>query len=209
MYLFTRAGQFRPGPVREAMAFVGAITEKVRHDGGVEVHAWQASLSPELGTVVWGLFVESLEELEALDDKLAVSDSYLELVESAAALWAGPLQDSLADGGPRTVDPSAPLPGYVSVARARAANGHVREAMANGVEIATLASEISGVPTMFLADSTGPYGGCRWITGMPDIGTLERSEASLMADDRWLALIDRVGPSYENDATQSIYRRIV
>jgi hypothetical protein len=208
MYLFTRSGRFAPGSMREAMTFIGEVTEKVHQESGLEVHAWTASMSPELGTTVWATFVETLEELEAANDKLAVSDQFNTLAERGAALFDGPVTDGLASvvhGGP---DPSAPLPGYISVARAQAANGALGAAMAGGVEIAEAATRITGAPTMFLVDATGPYGGCRWSSGFADVGGLERADAALMADETWLALIDRVGPSYAQGASQSIYRRI-
>lgn len=209
MYLFTRAGRFRPGPIREVTTFVGAITEDVRQETGKEVHAFVATMSPEVGTCVWALFVESLEELEAIEDKLAVSEPYLKLVEGAAHLWAGPLTDGLATvvhGGP---DPSAPLPAYVTVARARAAAGRLGDAMGAGIEIAEAATRIGGVATMFVADGTGPIGGCRWLTGHADIGSVQRSEAALAADPAWMALIDRLGTAFEHDASQAVYRRVV
>ena len=193
MYLFTRAGRLAPGAFREGAAFVAAITEKVNQDTGLDVHTWAASMSPELGTVVWANFVESLEELEAAQDKLNVSDQFIELAEKVT--------------GAR--DPSAPLPSYVGVARAIAANGHVSEAMAAGVEIAEASTRITGIPTMFLADVTGDYGGCRWNTGYADIGGMERAEAALVADESWLKLIDRIGPAFQEGATQSIYRRLI
>ena len=85
MYLFTRAGRFRPGPIREASTFVAAVTEEVRQETGQEVHAFVATMSPEVGTCAWALFVESLEQLEAVEDKLAVSEPYLRLVEGAGS----------------------------------------------------------------------------------------------------------------------------
>jgi hypothetical protein len=209
MYLFTRAGTFRPGAVRSATAFVGAVTEKVRQETGEDVHAYLATMSPEVGTCAWAVFVESLDELVAIDDKLAVSEDYLDLVEQAGELWAGPLQDSLGTVVHGAPDASGPLPGYVTVARARAANGRLADAMAGGVEIAEAATRIGGVPTMFVVDGTGPFGGCRWISGHADIGSVQRSEAALMADPAWPALIDRIGTAYENDASQAVYRRLV
>ncbi len=59
---------------------------------------------------------------------------------------------------------------------------------------------------MFLVDTTGPYGGCAWISGFADIGALQQSEAALAADAGWLELIDRVGPAYQQGAAQAIYR---
>lgn len=209
MYLFTRSGRFGPGSVGEAMSFVSSVTEKVHQDSGLDMHAWGASLSPELGTVVWATFVDSLEQLENAQDKLAVSDSFIALAETGTKLFAGPLQDGLAQVVTGTFDPQAPLPSYVTVARATARNGKLREALAAGVEIAETATAITGVQTGFLVDATGPFGGCRWNSGFEDIGSVERAETALMADDSWLALIDRVGTCYEQGVTQSMYRRII
>jgi hypothetical protein len=209
MYLFTRAGRFGPGSIREAMGFVGTITEKVHQETGLEVHAWASTLSPDLGTTVWATFVEDLEELEQAQDKLAVSDAFTEIAEQGAKLFAGPLTDGLASVVSGQRDPSAPLPAYVTVARAVAANGSLSSAMELGVEIAETATRLTGIQTMFLVDATGPFGGCRWTTGFADISGLERAEAQLQQDAEWLALIDRVGPSYAPGAVQSIYRRIV
>ena len=208
MYLFTRAGRFAPGSIREAVGFVTEVTEKVRQETGLDVHTWTSTMSPDLGTTVWATFVEHLEDLEQANDKLATSDSYLDLVEGGARFFAGPLSDGLAQVVSGERDPSAPLPNYITTARATAANGQLSAAIANGVEIAETATRITGAPTMFLVDATGPYGGCRWTTGLADIGELERSEAALMADESWVALIDRVGSSYTQDARQAIYRRL-
>jgi hypothetical protein len=209
MYLFTRAGRFGPGSVGEGMTFVTSITEKVHQDTGLEMHSWAATMSPELGTVVWATFVETLEELEAAQDKLAVSDSFIAMAESGSHLFVGPLEDAIAQVVTGEMDPTAPLPSYVTVARAVAVNGRLGDAMAAGVEIAEAATRIGGAATGFLVDATGPYGGCRWNTGFPDIGSLERAEAALMADPSWLQLIDRVGDCYQAGVTQSIYRRII
>src|SRR5262245_59673575 len=124
MYLFTRAGRFGPGSVRDAMGFVAAVTEKVNQVSGLEIHAWMASLSPELGSVTWATIVEHLEQLEQANEKLALDDGLNELTERHAHLFVGPLEDTISayvHGGP---DPqSTAVPAYVSAARAVAANG--------------------------------------------------------------------------------------
>ena len=63
MCLFTRAGRLAPGAAREGIAFATTINEKVHQETGLDVHTWGASMSPELGTVVWATIVENLEEL--------------------------------------------------------------------------------------------------------------------------------------------------
>ncbi len=208
MYLFTRSGRFGPGSIREAMTFTAEVTEKVRQETSLDLHAWQATMSPQLGTVTWGAFVDSLEELEAAQDKLAVSDPLMNLIEKGGKLFAGPLTDGLATVVHGEPAPDRPLPAYISSARAVAANGRLGDAIAGGIEIAEAGARITGAPMMFLVDATGPYGGCRWTSGFADIGELERAEAALATDDRWVALIDRVGTAYQGGATQAIFRRI-
>ena len=206
MYLFTRSGRFAPGSTRDVVSYVGEVTEKVRQETGLRVDAWSSTFSPDLGTVVWAVFAEDLAVLEQANDKLASSDSYIDLVDRGAQLFAGPASDSLAQVMAGELDPAAPTPQYVSVARAVAANGQLRAALAGGVEIAETSSRITGVPSMFLVDTTGPYGGCAWTSGFADIGALQRADAALAADAGWLELIDRVGPAYQQGAAQAIYR---
>jgi hypothetical protein len=57
--------------------------------------------------------------------------------------------------------------------------------------------------------STGAYGGCAWNSGYESISALEESEAKLNGNADWIALIDRIGPSYTEGASQAVYRRIV
>lgn len=117
MYLFTRAGRFAPGSRRGAVGSMGTITEKVHQETGLEVSAWMAGMSPEMGTCVWSTFVESLTDLEAAEDELAVSEPYLDLVARGAALSDGPLSDRLGSIVHGTVDPSAPRPSHLPVGR--------------------------------------------------------------------------------------------
>ena len=84
MYLFTRSGRFAPGSSREVVSYVGEVTEKVRQETGLSVDAWSSMFSPDLGTVVWAVFVEDLAVLEQANDKLATSDSYIDLVDRGA-----------------------------------------------------------------------------------------------------------------------------
>lgn len=208
MYLFTRAGRLVPGSMRQAMEFVGSVTEEVRRQTELDVHAWTSMLSPSTGTTVWAAFVDDLEQLEVANDKLATTGSYLDIIEKGSRLFEGPFSDGLAQVVFGEPDPTAPLPNYVARVKATAVNGQLTAAMENGVKIAETVTQITGVPTAFLADVTGAYGGCRWTTGFSSIAELERAESALMADQSWLSLIDRAGTAYTSDAHQTIYRRI-
>ena len=96
MYLVTRSGRFAPGSTRDVVSYVGEVTEKVRQETGLRVDAWSSTFSPDLGTVVWAVFAEDLAVLEQANDKLATSDSYIDLVDRGAQLFAGPASDGLA-----------------------------------------------------------------------------------------------------------------
>ena len=188
--------------------FVAEVTDKARRESGLDIHAWMSTMSPDLGTVVWATMAEDLVHLEQANDKLGASESFLDLTERGAELFAGPLSDGLSQVVSGEVDPAAPVPSYATSARAVAANGHLRAAIEGGVEIAEAATRITGVPTMFAVSSTGPYGGCAWNSGFSDIGQLEQAEAALMADAGWIDLIDRCGPNYAPGASQAIYRLV-
>jgi hypothetical protein len=209
MYLFTRAVRFAPGSTRDVISFVGEVTDQVRQGTGLDFHAWSSTLSPEVGTVVWAVFAEDLATLEQANDKLAASDAFTDLIDRGASLLACSPTDTLAQVVAGDVDPAAPTSQYVGVAQAVPANGSLQAALAGGVEIAEASTRITGVPTLFCVASTGPFGGCAWVSGFDDVGALDRSEAALNADPSWVELIDRVGPAFAPGATQDIYRLAV
>ena len=81
--------------------------------------------------------------------------------------------------------------------------------MAGGIEIAQRAAEITGIPLLFCAGMTGQYGAVMWVSGGPDLATVESAGDALVADPSWLALVDRVAPSYAVAASSTLYQRIV
>lgn len=192
-----------------AMGWTIGVTELVRSITGRPIDAWASVLSPDTGLVVWSMWVEHLGEIEQAADKLAASPEYLDSVKAGDQFGEGPVVDGLAALVHGELDLAAGPPSYVTVANAVAAPGHLSDAIAGGIEIAQHATRVSGQNTLFTVNSTGPYGGCAWLTGCPDIDTVESGEGALMADPEWLKLIDRVGTAYNNDAAQAMYRRIL
>jgi len=53
---------------------------------------------------------------------------------------------------------------YIGVVRATIAAGILAKGIASGMAISERAEKIAGVPTMFLPDYTGNYGGVAWIS---------------------------------------------
>jgi hypothetical protein len=208
MYLFTRSRQAEPGEFTKALEFTVEITATVRKITGREVDAWTAVMSPEVGTIVWSMWAEHLVEIEAAADKLASDSGYMKAVEKADDYFDGPVVDGLASLLHGAPDPDAAPPNYVAVVAAEAANGRMSDAITGGIEVAEFATRVSGQNTMFTLNATGPYGGVAWITGNPDIESLEAGEAALMADPGWLDLVNRVGTAYGPNVTSTFYRRL-
>jgi hypothetical protein len=206
MYLFSRRRRANPGQARAAVAMAIDSANRVNQITGLQVRPWSAVFSPEFGTIVWATFVEHLEDLETATDKLMADSSFGDFIEQSADLFTGPAEDSLMQvvhGEPRRDRPA-----YVATVRAECANGSIGAAMAGGVEIAEMATRITGTPTMFASGVTGPYAGVGWFTAAPDLGTLERNNAALMADATWLETIDRVGPLFLSTTASTLFRAL-
>jgi hypothetical protein len=208
MYLFTRSWRVDTEHVSKALEWVGEITETGRKITGLQIDAWTAVLSPELGTVVWSLWSDSIVQIQDAGDKLTADSGYLKSVEKAADYFDGQGSDGLAALVHGDLDLTNNSFEYVGVATATAANGRLQEAMAAGISIADHVKKVTGDDTLFVVNSTGPFGGCAWLTPMADGAAVDAGEAALMADADWVPLIDRVGTAFAQDAAQSIYRRI-
>ena len=95
MYLFSRTRRINTARGRAAMAKSVEIAARVSEISGYTISAWTTVFSPDFGTVRWTCRVEHLAELESINDKLAVSEDFGNLVEEADHLYSGPLEDSL------------------------------------------------------------------------------------------------------------------
>jgi hypothetical protein len=213
MYLFSRRARLSGAKFRDSMAWATSVTERVTQTTGLPVGLWNQTFSPAVGTLVWSTFVPDLATLEAANDKLMVDDAYNELVDRGNEfLIPGSVDDTLGmiiHGEP---DPNRHVE-YVAAVRSTISAGKLARGIAVGVEIAQRAEQITGLPTAFLADSTGNYGGVAWLTGFANVGELERAEQTLNADQSFIELIDTQAAGVYADQpganTQLVYRRIV
>jgi len=209
MYLFTRRRRIDLGHWTKAIEWSVTATGQVRDITGRGIDAWMAVMSPEVGTVVWSMWAETLAELEAAGDSLAADAGFVKSDEKADDWFDGPMEDQIASMIHGDVDPDGPVANYVSVVEAQAANGRLTNAITSGIAIAEFATRVGGQNTGFLVNTTGPYGGVAWITGSPDIATVDTSGAALMADPAWLDLVNSVGTDYAPGAKTTLYRRLV
>ena len=213
MYLFSRRARLANGHLRDSTAWAIAITEKVNQITELNVGLWTSVFSPGLGELVWATFVTDLAILETAEAKLMVDDGYVALVDKGAAFSTTEgADDTLSLLVHGDIDPNREIR-YVAVIETTVASGKVGRGMELGVEIAQRAQQVTGIPTAFLADTTGNYGGVRWITGYETIEQLQAAEQAISGDVKFTEFVDKevagvylAGPSV---TTQRIARRIV
>lgn len=212
MYLFSRRARLANGRRRDAIAWATGITETANRLTGLPISLYAQVYSPGFGTVSWTAFVPDLTALEAAGDKLTIDDEYAAQTDAGAEFTVGGLEDTLFQVIHGEPDPSREV-NYVSAVQAVCANGHIARGMAVGVEIAQRVEAVTGAPTLFVANSTGVYGGVGWLTGYADVAALEAAEQAIAGDPDFVDFIDREGgPAYAADSsltTQIIHRRLV
>jgi len=208
MYLFSRSARIDPEHVTKALEWTGEITETARKITGRQVDAWTAALSPELGTVVWTSWADSLAQILAAGDALAADSAYMKATEKGADYFDGPITDTVAALVHGDVDLDDNAFEYVGVATATLANGRLQDGMAAGIEIADHVTKVTGDNTLFVVNTTGIFGAVAWLTPNADAAALDAGESALMADAGWLPLLDRLGGVFNPGAAQSIFRRI-
>lgn len=209
MYTFSRRRAAVPTRGPAAMALATEISALSAAVTGLPVSTWVSWLSPDADTIVWSATAEHLSDLETAFDKLALDEGFQELNERGEPLFVGGIIDSLAKvvyGSPLTTPGQTPE--YASVVRTTARNGRIREALSAGVQLARQATEVSGVPTSFLVEVTGAFGGVRWASGGSSVAEVEHSLAQLADDLGWLELVDSVGTVFGTGTRQDLYRRI-
>ncbi len=207
MYLFGRSTVIANN---EGLAWAVGITEHAKRASGLEIELWGQVWSPEFGRITWTSFVPDLTTLAAAGDAMNADAAMTAEAAKGGALTTGGMDDALYSIVHGEVDPSAPQAEYVSSTSAVCANGKLTEGMTTGVEIAQQAEKVTGVPTMFVANVTGVYGGVGWFSGFPDAAALEAAQQAMAADIHWSKQVDKAGSAYSGDpsaTTSLIYRR--
>ena len=212
MYLFARRARLANGHLRESAAWAVAITEKVNQITELNVGLWTSVFSPGLGELVWATFVTDLAILETAEAKLMVDDGYVALADQGAAFSSVEgADDTLSQLVHGDIDPNRQIQ-YVAVIETTVAAGKLGRGMELGVEIAQRATQVTGIPTAFLADTTGTYGAVRWITGYETVNQLQTAEQAISGDVKFTQFVDKeVGSVYLSGpavTTQRIARRI-
>jgi hypothetical protein len=207
MYLFARRRRVRVGHAREGFEWSVAMGQLVTEISGMPISVWTSAWSPEVGTIVWSTFSEDLAGLEALTDSIAADERYHELVAAGESHFDATVDDRLSSvlyGAPGGGTP----PAYATSVRATIAAGRFAEGVGNAIVIAQGAEQRTGMPTMVTMELTGVYGTVSWLSGAPDIASVQAAGDALAGDPSWLEVVSTSSGCYVSGAEQLMYRRL-
>jgi hypothetical protein len=195
MHQFSRTLTLNGSP-RQVMPWVAKITAYVNANSGLDVSCWMFNFGRPIGTVAWSAIVESQAALSAGTADLLADDGYMDLLEEAAPMVAGPGEDRL-----RTLvhgTPSGPpaVGSIATVTTATAMVDRMGDALAWSVEIAQHVESVTGSPVMVLTDAFGTMGGVTWIGVAPDAAAADANAAKLQADSAYLDKLTATGPLF-------------
>jgi hypothetical protein len=210
MYLFTRRTRLARGHGRAGLEWAHTMTELANQNTGLDVRLWATVFSEGAGTVSWSAFAPDLTTLETGGDKLEVDNVYQAEIDMGAALTEGGLDDSLVEVIHGEPNPQL-VPEYVSSVQSACLPGQFGVGFAAAIEIAEKAEAITGHTTLVVRNVTGPYAGVGWLSGSPDIATLEADAQALNADPSWVPFIDERATVFDANpaaTAATIHRRL-
>lgn len=189
MYIFSRRVQMSGAHLSKSTKWAVEQAERVSKISGLEFSLWADMYGPRVGSLLFSTFVPDLATMVAATTTLMGSDDYLKSIEQGSQYLVGPAEDTLIQLVNEIPDPSREV-NFVAVVSAVIAEGNFGRAPGICLEIADRASKITGLPTLFGVDTTGCYGGVRWITGAGDIAELEHANSALATDASFTSYLD-------------------
>jgi hypothetical protein len=214
MYALVRRARLSGGNLRAAMAWAAQVTEHVTQTTGTQCGLWNTVYSQEAGSISWNAMFADLTALEGFIDKLRVDDSFSQLTETGIQyVLPGSINDQLSTMIHPTDAPDPRRYEYSAVVESTLLPGKMAEGLALGVEIAQMVERLSGVPSAFMINNTGNYGGVTWATIYSDAAEMDRAEQAVNTNPEFVQLIDerasRCFAAAPGQATQRINRRVL
>jgi len=207
MYLFSRFRRVNSASAREAVAAAVEVAGMASTISGLPISSWITIASPEVGRINWSTTFEHLADFQAANDKLNDSKDYGDWADAHDKLFDGPAEDALMQIIHGVPDPDRTV-NFVAGTRVVCATGKVGEATAAGVELAELATKISGQPMLVGATLTGLYGAMVFISGGESLAVAEEAQAALGADPSWLSFLDDHAALFQPGAETTWFQRL-
>jgi hypothetical protein len=198
MYLFTRSVTMVGAPAR-TLEYVMRTTEIVKETIDLDVALWANVFGRPVGTFSWNTMVDGRAALGAATAGLAGNPAYHEQLERGQEFaGATPPDDVLR----QLVHPTeltgegAPVGSFAEAISAVPAPGQIASAMAWGVEVANMATSITGVPVSFWSDSYGTFGQVTWLIVYADAAAVDTANDKLSASAEYMSAVDGAGPLF-------------
>lgn len=205
MYLFTRRARIASGG-GAVLAQAVAMTEFVNNNSGLDVTLWTSALGPEPGTIVWSSMIEKRSALIEANEKLLPMEEYWAIADGLGQHLT-PMIDSIRSPLHMTGE-LATDHDYVTVMMAQV-TGSLADAATWSIEIADLATEITGSPIVVSADTVGPLGQISWMGTAPDIDTVDDQANAMWADGRYMEKLTSAAGLFQSGVGgQSTFRRV-
>lgn len=211
MYIFSRRVQMSGTHARKSTKWAVAQLERVNATSDLTFTLWADVYGPRVGSLLFSTIVPDLATLVAGSDRLLGNDDYLKAIEEGSEYMVGTPQDTLIKVVHGSPDPNREV-AFVSTVASVVLGGALARAAAVGAEICERSTKITGIPTVFGFDSTGMYGGVRWLTPLANIAEVETVAAQLASDASLTEYIEhdatRVFAEAPELTQQALLRRI-
>lgn len=159
-----------------------------------EIAVWAANFGAPLGTYTFAMRVTGLADIQSWLPTLEGNADYQAKSSAGLAMSAAPAEGQLANVLHGQLGEDAPPVGSMAlVTTAVVANGKYEKAMGWSIDIAQHVEKVTGMPTMFLASSYGPFGEVTWIQVAPDGEAVDAATEAVNNDPDYLAKLGDVG----------------
>ena len=192
MFIASAQVAAQPGKGQETAAAIVALRDAVTAATGQPWAAWYSLAGDAYGTFAVTCRHESLADMTEALISLEADVVFQEIAAQYVDLIAEPAPTSLDEVVHAAGDASSGKP-FVVLTEAQLSSGNVRPGLAHAVQIADLAHEVTGIPTLVTNSAAGPLFQLRWITAVDSMAEIDEANAKLAADPRYLALLDEVG----------------
>lgn len=209
MQLFSRR-VLLSGPPAETMGYATDMRAFAADKTGRDIALWYGMFGGPVGTFVYATRVEGVGDVQSMMTGLLGDDEYLAKAAKGAGYLAAPSEDSIAVPIHGELGEESPPVGAVAqITSATIANGQYAEAFAWGVEMAQHSESVTGVPTMFLANRFGSFGGVTWIGVQADGAGVDAANDALWSDAEYMKRLGAAGHLFaEGSGHQALVTRI-
>jgi hypothetical protein len=186
MILFSRQTVLTGSPTKVGGAAI-AVTEHINTLIDSDLRLWSGGPGFPVGAFAWTAQFDSHADLGEQMARFATDATADSLVDVVRSMSVGPPEDSIR----RLIhgDPDAPAPPVGTVVTATTATialENLTEAMAWGVEMAVLVSDITGSPTSFYQELYGTFGQVTWISANADMAGVDAAQDAIAGNEEYV-----------------------